>query len=137
MDPGKTEDWGGMAKAGKATGSKATGNKAGKDKGKAAQPTASKPGTRAMVVVDRPAAAPSPFRSPPKVLIAGAGVGGLTLALMLHARGISCRIYEQASAIREVGAGINALPHAIKELATLGLIPALMPWRSAPANSIT
>ena len=59
------------------------------------------------------------------VLIAGAGVGGLTLALMLKARGIKCVIYEQASEVREVGVGINTLPHAIKELAALDLLPAL------------
>jgi hypothetical protein len=99
---------------------KAGKGKAGKAGAKAAK--ALKP-NRAMVVVKHPSA--QPFRSPPKVLIAGAGVGGLTLALMLHARGVSCRLYEQAGAIREVGAGINALPHAIKELAELGLLPAL------------
>jgi 5-methylphenazine-1-carboxylate 1-monooxygenase len=59
------------------------------------------------------------------VLIAGGGVGGLTLALMLHARGIKSILFEQASEIREVGVGINTLPHAIKELAGLGLLPAL------------
>jgi 2-polyprenyl-6-methoxyphenol hydroxylase-like FAD-dependent oxidoreductase len=59
------------------------------------------------------------------VLIAGGGVGGLTLALMLHRRGIRSVVYEQASQIREVGVGINTLPHAIKELASLGLLPAL------------
>ena len=47
-----------------------------------------------------------------KVLIAGAGVGGLTLALMLHRRGIESVIFEQAAEIREVGVGINILPHA-------------------------
>ena len=60
-----------------------------------------------------------------KVLIAGAGVGGLTLALMLHRRGIESVIFEQASEIREVGVGINILPHAIKELAALDLMPKL------------
>ncbi len=59
------------------------------------------------------------------VLIAGGGVGGLTLALMLHARGIKSIVFEQATEIREVGVGINTLPHAIKELALLGLLPAL------------
>lgn len=59
------------------------------------------------------------------VLIAGGGIGGLTLALMLHERGIRSVVYEQAHQIREVGVGINVLPHAIKELATLGLLPAL------------
>ena len=65
------------------------------------------------------------FRGAPKVLIAGGGVGGLTLALMLNRRGISCRIYEQAPEIREIGAGINVLPHAIRELVELGLLSAL------------
>jgi 2-polyprenyl-6-methoxyphenol hydroxylase-like FAD-dependent oxidoreductase len=60
-----------------------------------------------------------------KVLIAGAGVGGLTLALMLHRRGVESVVFEQASEIRELGVGINILPHAIKELAALDLMPKL------------
>jgi 2-polyprenyl-6-methoxyphenol hydroxylase-like FAD-dependent oxidoreductase len=60
-----------------------------------------------------------------KVIIVGAGVGGLTTALMLHARGIDCEIYEQADGVRELGVGINTLPHAIKELAGLGLLERL------------
>jgi 5-methylphenazine-1-carboxylate 1-monooxygenase len=60
-----------------------------------------------------------------KVIIAGGGVGGLATALMLHARGIDCEIFEQADAIRELGVGINTLPHAIKELAELGLLERL------------
>jgi 2-polyprenyl-6-methoxyphenol hydroxylase-like FAD-dependent oxidoreductase len=60
-----------------------------------------------------------------KVIIAGAGVGGLVTALMLHARGIDCEVFEQADAVRELGVGINTLPHAIKELADLGLLDRL------------
>ena len=60
-----------------------------------------------------------------KVIIVGGGVGGLTLALMLHARGIDCELFEQADTIRELGVGINTLPHAIKELKELGLLPRL------------
>jgi 5-methylphenazine-1-carboxylate 1-monooxygenase len=60
-----------------------------------------------------------------KVIIAGAGIGGLVTALMLHARGIDCEVFEQADAIRELGVGINTLPHAIKELADLGLLERL------------
>ena len=59
------------------------------------------------------------------VIIAGAGVGGLVTALMLHARGIDCEVFEQADAVRELGVGINTLPHAIKELAELGLLDRL------------
>ena len=60
-----------------------------------------------------------------KILIVGAGIGGLTTALMLHRRGIAAEIFEQAPSVREVGVGINTLPHAIGELAELGLLPAL------------
>ncbi len=59
------------------------------------------------------------------VLIAGAGVGGLTTALMLHQHGIRARIFEQSPEVREVGVGINTLPHAIAELAGLGLLDRL------------
>src|SRR5450755_1812845 len=55
------------------------------------------------------------------IIIVGAGVGGLTLGLALHAAGIPCRIYESAAEIRPIGVGINLLPHATKELAALGL----------------
>src|SRR5215470_11055024 len=59
------------------------------------------------------------------VVIVGGGIGGLALALMLKARGIECQIYEAAPRIRELGVGINVLPHAISELAELGLLARL------------
>src|SRR5215211_3050396 len=60
-----------------------------------------------------------------KAIIVGGGIGGLATALMLHARGIACEVYEQADAIRELGVGINTLPHAIAELGRLGLLDKL------------
>jgi 2-polyprenyl-6-methoxyphenol hydroxylase-like FAD-dependent oxidoreductase len=57
-----------------------------------------------------------------KALIAGAGIGGLTAALFLHRAGIDVEIFERADAVRELGVGINMLPHAVKELAELGLM---------------
>jgi 2-polyprenyl-6-methoxyphenol hydroxylase-like FAD-dependent oxidoreductase len=60
-----------------------------------------------------------------EVLIIGGGIGGLVLALSLHQAGISSRIYEAVAEIRSVGAGINLLPHAVRELDELGLVPAL------------
>src|SRR5476649_1065166 len=59
------------------------------------------------------------------IIIVGAGIGGLTLGLALHAAKIPCRIFESAAEIRAVGVGINLLPHATKELAALGLEAAL------------
>lgn len=50
-----------------------------------------------------------------RVLIAGAGIGGLTLALSRHERGIPCTVSEAAREVRELGVGINILPHAVRE----------------------
>jgi 2-polyprenyl-6-methoxyphenol hydroxylase-like FAD-dependent oxidoreductase len=60
-----------------------------------------------------------------RAIIAGAGIGGLTTALALHQAGIEADVFEQAAEVRELGVGINMLPHAVKELAALGLLPAL------------
>ncbi|MEA2738443.1 MAG: 5-methylphenazine-carboxylate 1-monooxygenase [Acetobacteraceae bacterium] len=60
-----------------------------------------------------------------RIMIAGGGIGGLTLALMLHQQGIDCQVHEAASDVKPLGVGINALPHSIRELAALGLLPRL------------
>ena len=60
-----------------------------------------------------------------KAIIVGGGIGGLTAALMLRSRGIDCELYEQSDTIRELGVGINTLPHAIRELAGIGLLDRL------------
>lgn len=60
-----------------------------------------------------------------EILILGAGVGGLTLALSLHQAGIPCRVYEAVPELKPMGVGINLLPHAVRELAELGLLDAL------------
>lgn len=63
--------------------------------------------------------------SGPTVIIAGAGIGGLTAAMQLAAVGIRVRVYESAAEIRELGVGINIQPHGVKVLDRLGLGPAL------------
>lgn len=60
-----------------------------------------------------------------EVLITGAGIGGLTLALALHRQGIASRVFESAPEMKAVGVGVNLLPHATRVLAGLGLEPAL------------
>lgn len=62
---------------------------------------------------------------PETVLIAGAGIGGLTAALCLHNAGRAVQVFEQAPALGELGVGINLLPHATRDLAALGLLPDL------------
>ncbi|VCU70835.1 3-hydroxybenzoate 6-hydroxylase [Pigmentiphaga humi] len=60
-----------------------------------------------------------------KVAIIGGGIGGLTLALQLHSRGIGCEVFEAVPVVKEIGVGITLLPHATKELAALGLLEEL------------
>ena len=55
------------------------------------------------------------------VAIIGAGIGGLTTALFLHQQGHHVHVYESVAEIRELGVGINLLPHAVRELEKLGL----------------
>jgi 2-polyprenyl-6-methoxyphenol hydroxylase-like FAD-dependent oxidoreductase len=56
-----------------------------------------------------------------EVLIVGAGICGLTLALNLHKRGMSCRVFERAPEMKELGVGITLLPHGMREFTALGL----------------
>ncbi|GLK80546.1 FAD-dependent monooxygenase [Methylopila turkensis] len=55
------------------------------------------------------------------VLVAGAGIGGLTLALALARRGVSSEIFERAAVLDEVGAGVQLAPNASRALDALGL----------------
>lgn len=59
------------------------------------------------------------------VIVVGGGIGGLSTALALERRGLECHVFEQSAQIRELGVGINTLPHAIGELAELGLLERL------------
>src|SRR5262252_7178196 len=68
-----------------------------------------------------------------KLIIAGAGIGGLTTALCLHQSGFDVRIYESASEIKALGVGINVLPHAVRVLTRLGLEEEL--YKAAVATS--
>jgi salicylate hydroxylase len=60
-----------------------------------------------------------------KVLIAGAGIGGLTAALTLHKAGFEVRIFERAATLGEIGAGIQVSPNGARVLHGLGLKDAI------------
>jgi 5-methylphenazine-1-carboxylate 1-monooxygenase len=60
-----------------------------------------------------------------KIIINGAGIGGLVLALMLHKRGFAPVLYESSTEIKPLGVGINVQPSAIVELTELGLLKKL------------
>jgi len=55
------------------------------------------------------------------VLIAGGGIGGLTLALTLHQIGVPCRVLESSREMKPLGVGINLQPNAVRELHDLGI----------------
>tara|TARA_R110002020_G_scaffold134530_36_gene300485 strand:- start:1635 stop:2816 length:1182 start_codon:yes stop_codon:yes gene_type:complete len=67
----------------------------------------------------------SPPLSGLSCVIVGAGIGGLTAALALKARGADVMVCEQAPEIAEVGAGLQVSPNGGAVLRALGLAPAL------------
>lgn len=60
-----------------------------------------------------------------RIIIAGAGIGGLAAALSLQAKGFSVVVLEQASELKALGAGIQLSPNATRVLLGLGLGDAL------------
>ncbi|MBR0831138.1 flavin-dependent oxidoreductase [Bradyrhizobium manausense] len=61
-----------------------------------------------------------------EVIIVGAGIGGVTLALALDRVGVPFRLLEAAKEIRLLGVGLNLLPHAVRALTDLELQPSLL-----------
>jgi len=55
------------------------------------------------------------------VVIAGGGIGGLTLALTLHQIGVRCLVLEASRHMRPMGVGINLQPNAVRELFDMGI----------------
>jgi salicylate hydroxylase len=60
-----------------------------------------------------------------KIVIAGAGIGGLTAAMCLHRAGFDVEVFEAVSELRPLGVGINIQAGAVRILSALGLEPAL------------
>ncbi len=63
----------------------------------------------------------------PHVLVAGAGIGGLVLALALLRRGARVDVFEQTAVLRPVGAGVQIGPNGSRVLLDLGMEEALRP----------
>jgi len=66
--------------------------------------------------------------SRPNVVIIGGGIGGLFAANALIGQGLRVSVYEQASALGEVGAGVYVTPNAVRHLERVGLGPAVERW---------
>jgi salicylate hydroxylase len=71
-----------------------------------------------------------------KVLIAGAGIGGLAAALACARRGMQVTVLEAASEFKEVGAGIQLGPNAMKVIASLGLEEEVRAVASLPESIV-
>ncbi|KQM82484.1 flavin-dependent oxidoreductase [Agromyces sp. Leaf222] len=70
-----------------------------------------------------------------KIVIVGAGIGGLATALSLAAAGLrDVTVVERAQGLRPLGVGINLLPHAVRELTELGLVDAVAAIGTAPGR---
>jgi 2-polyprenyl-6-methoxyphenol hydroxylase-like FAD-dependent oxidoreductase len=55
------------------------------------------------------------------VVVAGGGIGGLTVALTLQQIGVPCVVLEAVPALKPLGVGINLQPNAVRELYELGI----------------
>ena len=72
-----------------------------------------------------------------EIAIVGAGIGGLALALGLARAGKQFRVYEQAPALAEIGAGVSLSPNAVKGLRYLGIGERLEAIADEPPTQVT
>ena len=84
-----------------------------------------------------PDIAGSAVRRSIRVVIIGAGIGGLTAACALRQRGFAVEIHERSSELGEVGAGLQLAPNAVKVLRALGLEDALRPLAFEPTSMVS
>jgi 2-polyprenyl-6-methoxyphenol hydroxylase-like FAD-dependent oxidoreductase len=71
-----------------------------------------------------------------RVVVAGAGIGGLATALSLAEIGADVDVYESVREVRALGVGINLLPHAVRELDAMGLMEASRDRSVAPETLV-
>jgi 2-polyprenyl-6-methoxyphenol hydroxylase and related FAD-dependent oxidoreductases len=65
-----------------------------------------------------------------EVAVIGGGIGGLAAANALVANGIDVRVYEQAPALGEVGAGVFLTPNGVRQMERMGLGDQVRKWGS-------
>jgi salicylate hydroxylase len=76
-------------------------------------------------------------KRPLRVIIVGAGIGGLAASCALRQRGIEVAIFERAQKLEEVGAGLQIGPNAVKVFRALGLEDALRRNACEPTNMVS
>ena len=76
-------------------------------------------------------------KRPLRVVIVGAGIGGLATACALRQRGIEVEIFERAEKLQEVGAGLQIGPNSVKVLRALGLEHELRRNASEPTDMVS
>jgi len=69
-----------------------------------------------------------------RVIIAGGGIGGLTLALTLHQIGVPFLVLESSHEMRPLGVGINLQPNAVRELFDLGFDASILDTIGVPSR---
>ena len=67
-----------------------------------------------------------PAHRPLRIIIVGAGIGGLAAAVALRQRGFEVEIFERSNRLEEAGAGLQIGPNGVKVLRALGLEDELM-----------
>ena len=68
------------------------------------------------------------------VIIVGGGIAGLAAAIALRQRGVAALVLEQATELREIGAGLLLAPNACAVLERLGALPSLLSGHSLPVQ---
>ena len=75
-------------------------------------------------------------RDEPRIMVVGAGIGGLSAALSLHEIGANVDVFESVREVRPLGVGINLLPHTVRELDALGLLEPLRSRSVEPTSLV-
>ena len=73
----------------------------------------------------------------PRILVVGAGIGGLTAAIALRQAGFGVEVFERAAELKEIGAGIALSANAVRVLKHLGLMQAVVDRSTVVEAGIT